>query len=562
MEFISIDQNSHTFWDVLPKLQALAHGGYSACHCIEDIDVAFTAIGARVGDDTDEVVGEVVGQKMRMARERFYRGGGSDWGAAMFYFSFLGRQPVEIRRFEPFTGMKTNVLAGKLGCSVDDLYDRFSPSDNWQLIAPSYFQSRDLHRVIGDLGVSRTAGFLGEMIDIARRDMLDAFGGAEAHRRVEGWIDAQRSVLAESIEAVGADGTLVELYRRWLGRYVRDPISLGLTSELFACGRDAAQTALLEVFTGRYGEAAALYNSAIEETRQPQRRLDVGRGELPFFATIQRDGHMVRGGAFLAGGGLQIADMHFDLLSGGRIPVDKLTGAGVIALAGKAMVLVMQARIGPGGRALALPYRGSLYMPASNRLAEKLTAAGLMPGELQPIVRVRLGFLDALEAIETPIRLPEYLKRAMDADVVPASRLGGEWRGLVADARERLDAFRTADGRQKWQERTCGALLEEMDQLDAARRDLAGTDPKGPEIRGLSKRARQLGARVLDATVEQIAGDLHTVELDYWDSRGAILPWAIALDGREFYNKLVENAEICKESVSRNPTSQLQRYLR
>jgi len=540
MELISIDQNSHTFWDVLPKLQALAHGGYSACHCIEDIDVAFTAIGARVGGDD-------VGQQMRMARERFYRGGAADWGAAIFYFSFLGRQPVEIRRLEPFTGMKTNVLAGKLGCSVDDLYDRFSPSDNWQLVAPSYFQSRDLHRVIGDLGVSQTAVFLGEMIDIAARDMLDAFVGDEARRRVEGWIDEQRSVLAESIEDAGDDGELVELYRRWLGRYVRDPISLGLTSELFACGRDATQTALLEIFTGRYDEASKLYNSAIEETGLQLRRLDVGRGELPFFATIERDGHMVRSGAFLDGGGLQIADMHFDLLSGGRIPVDKLRDAGVIALAGKAMVLVMQARIGPGGRSLALPYRGSLYMPASNRLAEKLSDAGMMPGELQPIVRVRLGFLDALETIETPIRLPEYLRGAMDADVVPASRLGGEWRGLVADARERLDAFRTADGRQKWQERTQGTLLEEMNQLDAARRDLAGTDPKGPDIRGLSKRTRQIGASILEATVEQISGDLHTTELDYWDSRGAVWAWAVALGGDEFYNNLIANARIYTE---------------
>jgi hypothetical protein len=212
------------------------------------------------------------------------------------------------------------------------------------------------------------------------------------------------------------------------------------------------------------------------------------------------------------------------------------------------MVLVMQARIGPDGRALALPYRGSLYMPASNRLAEKLTAAGLMPGELQPIVRVRLGFLDALEAIETPIRLPEYLKRAMDADVVSASRLGGEWRGLVADARERLETFRTAEGRRQWQEQTCGALLEEMNQLDAARRDLARTDPKGPEIRALSKRTRQLGASITEATVEQIAGDLHTVELDYWDSRGAVWPWAVALGGDDFYNDLIANARIYTEA--------------
>jgi hypothetical protein len=536
MELISIDQNCHTLWDVLPKLQALAHNGYSACHSIEDIDVAFTSIGARIGDD-----------KMRIARERFYRSGAADWGAALFYFSFLGRQPVEIRQFERFTGLKTNVLAGKLDCSVDDLYDRFSPSDNWQLIGTSYFQNRDLHRVIGDLSISQTGDFLREIIDIASDDMLQSFPSDASRERIEVWISQQRKLLGEFIADSG-DGTLVELYRRWLGRYVKTPISLGLTSELLACGGDPCQTALLEIFTGQYDVASELYNSAITETHQPLRPLDVASGELPFFATIRRDGHMVRCGVSLRGGGLQIADMHFDLLPGGRIPVNALLDAGVVALAGKAMVLVMQARIGPAGRAVALPYRGSLYMPAAVRLAEKLDQAKLLPGKLQPIVRVRLGFLDALKTVDTPIRLPEYLKTAMNAEVVPAHRLGAEWRELADGARQRLEAFATPEERRKWQEQTHGALLEEIDQIDQTRRQLAKTDPKGAEIRNLSKRARQLGTSVLDATVEQIAGDLHTAELNYWDSRGAVWPWAIALGGDDFYNNIIANARIYTEA--------------
>ncbi|MDP6636462.1 MAG: hypothetical protein QGG42_16305 [Phycisphaerae bacterium] len=539
MELISIDQNCHTLWDVPPKLQALAHRGHSTCHCIEDVDVAFTSIGATVADDCET--------QMRIARERFYRSGAADWGAAIFYFSFLGRQPLEIRRFEQFTGMKTNVLAGKLGCSVDDLYDRFSPSDNWQLIGPSYVQSRDLHRVVGDLGAAQTKVFLNEIIDIARDDMLNVFPGDDSRERIENWIDGQRGMLAEFIDTAGAE-TLVELYRLWMNRCMGPQISLGLTSELLACGRDAAQTALLEVFTGKYETAADLYNSAITETNQPLRPLDVDAGELPFFATFARHGRMVRSGVSLRQGGLQITDMRFDLLEGGRIPVDALRDAGVIALAGKAMVMVMQARIGPRGRALALPHRGSLYMPAAIRLEEKLQTSGLLPDRLQPIVRVRLGFLDALRTIETPIRPPKYLQSAMNADIIPAHRLGSEWSQLADDARRRLEAFRTPNGRQEWREQTQRPLLEEMDRLDQTRRELAKTDPKGQEIRSLSKRARQLETRTTDAMVEQIAGDMHTAELGYWDSRGAIWPWAVALGGDNFYNNLIANARIYTET--------------
>ena len=265
MKIISIDQNCHPLWDVPPKLHALTHAGHSTHHCIEDIDVAFTAIGAQAGDDDSH---------LRVARERFYRSGAADWGAAIFYFSFLGRQPVEIRQFEQFTGIKTNVLAGKLGSSADELYDRFSPSDNWQLIGTSYFQNRNLHRVIGDLSVSQTSGFLSEIIDIARDDMLKAFPSEQSQKRVESWIDGQRTLLAELISADG-DGTLVELYEQWLGRYAKAPISLGMTSDLLGTGRDETQTALLELFTGRYETAAELYNAAITETQQPLRLLDV-----------------------------------------------------------------------------------------------------------------------------------------------------------------------------------------------------------------------------------------------------------------------------------------------
>jgi len=535
MELISIDQKCHPLWDVPPKLHALVKAGHSVRHYIEDIDVAFTSIGASIDDDQV--------QQMRIARERFYRSGPADWGAAVFYFGFLGRQPVEIRQYEPFTGMKTNVLAGKLGCTVDDLYDRFSPGDNRQLIGPSYFRRRDLHRVIGDLSISQTAGFLSETIDIARADMLNAFPDYESQLRINAWIDAQRSMLTGLIESVG-DGTLVDVYHQWLKSCAESTATPGLTSELFACGGDRAQTELLELFTSRYEQTAEMYNTAIEETAQPLRRLDIDRGELPFFATIARDGHMVRCGVSLSGGSLQVADMRFELLSGGRIPVNAMRDAGVVALAGKAMVLVIQARIGPNGRALALPHRGSLYMPAADRLADKLTQADLLDGELQPVVRVRLGFLDALKTIETPIRLPQYLQAAMGEEVIPASDLGRQWRELIDTARQRLETFQSPQGPDQWRRQTCADELNQLDQLDRKRRELARSDPKGAEIRNLSKQAKQISSRMLESQLLQIANDLHTVDLDYWDSRGAIWPWAVALGGQEFYSSLIANAEI------------------
>jgi hypothetical protein len=163
----SIDQNSHPLWDAVPKLHALRARGLDVCHFIEDIDVAFTEVGAALG-----------GGGLRLERERYYRGGGADWGAALFYHQFLGRLPVEVRDWEPLTGLSTKALASRLGRTLDDVYDEFSPSDNWQLIGPSYVGDGGHHRVIGDLTVAETAGFLREVLRTAKEDSLRAMPDA------------------------------------------------------------------------------------------------------------------------------------------------------------------------------------------------------------------------------------------------------------------------------------------------------------------------------------------------------------------------------------------------
>jgi len=35
--------------------------------------------------------------------------------------------------------------------------------------------------------------------------------------------------------------------------------------------------------------------------------------------------------------------------------------------------------------------------------------------------------------------------------------------------------------------------------------------------------------------------------MDYWDSRGAILPWCLALGGEQFYHRVVQGARIYEE---------------
>ncbi len=61
------------------------------------------------------------------------------------------------------------------------------------------------------------------------------------------------------------------------------------------------------------------------------------------------------------------------------------------------------------------------------------------------------------------------------------------------------------------------------------------------------RRSKALQTQPLDLTLRQIARDWQVRELDYWNSRGALLPRAIALGGKDFYDGLLRRAEICEE---------------
>ena len=258
----SIDQNCHSLWDVLPKLHALARHGAKVTQFIEDIDVAFTQSGA-----------DVASSDLRLAKEQYHRGGTADWGAALFYSEFLGRLPMDVQNWEAYTGIKTSVLAKKLGCSVEQLYGRYSPSDNWQLIGSSYVGDRDHHRTIADLSVAETAPFVRQILAKARANCLWVFPQKSCQDRLTEWFDREDS-LVNSLLAKCKQGRLVDLYKLWLASHVPGQVELRLTSDLLANKPEDPRTALLELFLRDYDQLAGIYNESISETGVAIRPLD------------------------------------------------------------------------------------------------------------------------------------------------------------------------------------------------------------------------------------------------------------------------------------------------
>jgi len=402
--------------------------------------------------------------------------------------------------------------------------------------------------VIGDVLLEEARDFLYEILDFAWADCMRAFPQADAQRRIAEWFGTERRRLDRLVEAC-AGGRLVDLYRAWLREYLPEGgVEIGLASSLLSCGTDPSRHALLEVFLRDYPRASEAYNRAVTEVPTGVRPLRTDQGELPFFATFEHQGRLVRAGAFIDDGGVRVGGLAFKLDEDRRLPLAAMQAAGVRSLAGKAIALVLQVRLGPAGDSLVLPYRGSLYMPSAHRLAGELAAAGLLPSPPRPLTRVRLGLLDRMSGLDAIICLPAHLVPYFGKQEVPASELGRQYRVIAAQAHDRLERFKDAAFRFRWQHENCADLEAKIAPLEARRRQLAQTDPKCEQVRLIWKDVKPLKIQMLDRMIRQIAGDWQARDLDYWDSRGAIMPWCVAMGGEDFYKDVIRNAAIYEET--------------
>jgi hypothetical protein len=535
--FISIDQNCQPLWDTVPKLAALAAHGCSGLHCVEDIDLAFSRQGARPGETG-----------LSLLPERFYRGGHSDWGAALFCHHFLGRLPLDIRALEPYTGRTTAALARLLEASIDGLYDRWSASDNWQLVGPSYVgEDPRWHRLIGDVTLAEVGRFVLELLDQALADLLERFPETGSRRRLQAWFAGQRTFAGGVIQSEPR-APLSELYRRWLGVCLGPGVRLALTSEHMALVRQAAADPLLRVFLSRYNEAAEAYNAALLQAPVGIAPLAVQDGELPFFVTARRHGHLVRTAAVLRAGAIEAGELRWALAEG-TLPVAEMAHEGVVALAGKALLLVLQVRSGPESARLALPYQGSLYMPAAYAFERILREQGLLAVTPGPVLRVRFRFLEHWRDCRTLVRPPPYLQSALGLNEATAAELAEAVTVAMASARGELDAWREPSRREALSRQRFPALTAERLALDCERRETAADPARRPQATVLWQRIKELDRQLAEAQAEWLLRQLRLLDLNYYDSRGALLPWCLALEGETLYQRLLQAAELTTETA-------------
>ncbi|MFB1486967.1 MULTISPECIES: hypothetical protein [unclassified Thiocapsa] len=527
---LSIDQNSNSLWDTLPKLHALSWNGYKVRHGIQDTDLAFTASGASVGEPP------------RLVAESWHPHGGQDWGAALFYSGFLGRSAIDPASWSRYLGMGLGELARSLGCGREELYWSVSPGETWMLVGASDIGDGLHHRTLGDLRASEVAPPLRALLRIAEQDCVRAFPSPVARRRARRWFAAELELI-ERLQNVVGQGSLVRLYQHWLAHHLNGAVSIGRASALVPLA-EPSQTALLECFVRDYDQAGALYNQAVAETETGLHPLRLRQGELPFFVGQVVCGREVRSAVFLRNGRLCFADRELPLARNGRLPLDALSAAEVRYLAGKAALFALQVRVGATAHPLALPHRGSSYLPTTHRLHQLLANSGLWRDFCQPILRVRLHFLSHLSGCRTPVHLPEALATVLGRDWMPAGELAACVKPIAEEARQQLQAMTDPSERSAWLTRSFSTLTAEIGAIARQRRESARAGAAAADLRALWEQERDLTRRRLSAWLERVMLHQQLSKLDDWDSRGALLPWAVALGGKTFYWRMIRSARI------------------
>lgn len=514
---ISIDQNSNSLWDTLPKLQALEAANIDFIHCVEDIDAAFTRVGAH-------------SDQLQLTLEKYYPSGNLDWGASLFYMSFLGRTPLNLTSLTQYTGKTPAQTARQLGLSLDTLYDRFSTADNWQLTAPSYINSdKTAHRLLGDLSTEEVLPFIKELFDKAEANLLHTFPEAEPQKRLQNWFKVER----RKVTALAASHhTLADLYKAWLQSYFTQKRIIKSSDHHVLADQSAR---FLKRIIQNYRQFIRLYNESIDESGAELSPINPATGELPFFAIYEKEGHLVRSVITFDGKNLTAGELSH--------PVE-LFFDHVKAVSGKALLLVIIARLDSQGMPLALPVNGSLYTPASLILAEKIQQQ-FFSSKLHPIKRVKFNFLDQLKHSKVLIRLPAYLQEFLP-ESMQADLLARKLPQLIAECRQTLKQLRS--DRETVFAGWYPELSAEIEELKA-RKNQYGRDPEKRHLcQALWHEIKTAEQRFHHSCYQRLIHTVHTTEIGYWDSRGALLPWSIALGGETFYNHLINSARIYTET--------------
>jgi hypothetical protein len=117
-----------------------------------------------------------------------------------------------------------------------------------------------------------------------------------------------------------------------------------------------------------------------------------------------------------------------------------------------------------------------------------------------------------------------------------------------AQARETLAQMKNEKTRGPTVQKRFPEIVRKRNTLENRRRERARTPEGRAEASEIWKRVKELERDLLEKEVQWILDQIQLLDLHYYDSRGALQPWAVALGGETLYNRMIQQAAIEPET--------------
>lgn len=375
--FFTGDQS--VLWDAPLKIALLAGMGHSIVHSVHDSD-CFSRPPA-----------DMESSRPALAKLAYLPDGNlTQWTPMMKMPLMLGRMQIHPREFIE-RGVDFNTIMWLQKSPLEKVIRRFTEGDWYGISHP------DSDMVAHGMKVSEVVGEIPAMRRMFYRNLEESVDRGYRDAALQSF-NRLFSRLHDGNEVTWDDASVESLKEYLSEKGVSSAVTVSTTVRELSVSSEKTTSRFFPLFVKHYQAARDAYNEAV--LTKGESITPLKNGELPFYAVVRNR----------AGKVMRVA-LHHELGGDARSIIRKAEGehGKVLAIVGKALPhLIELCMRGP----LVLPDGGSPYAVKAIKfgiLFEEKTHCSL---SLNPIYRLYVRALDALEDVHERFLLPEYLRGA------------------------------------------------------------------------------------------------------------------------------------------------------
>jgi len=531
--FCSGDQNCSPFWDTWPKVEFLAKSGHNLLQIIHDTDILYRGHSRK--------------NSYHIKWLHLKHDGSSYYSPNLFYYRFLGRHnPFPVDKLESYTGLKLSKISALLNLSIENLYEKFGAYDKLALLGGD--SKKNGYRIAAGIKLSETYQSFEEFLDLIEEDMHEFVVTTDQKDNLIDVLNIWRAEV-QAINEKNPNITISELFSLWMqSKFTKNVTFVGCSDYFRVIPENKNRFTFFLDFVRGYHEYAECYNKALEINNSVISKLDIFKGELPFYVIRNIEGQLLRFPIFLENGNLVIQDQILNLpLVTWEDLLSWCEEMRVECLIGKAIPLMMQLRDGNYGVPMVMPKLGSPYTAIVDSYSKLLGERFI---GIKDVSLVDFQIFDALQKANFSFRLPLFLQEIFKKEIVHCKLFVEQLPFYIREANRVLDECKrnpqltmrefypslTRNLADLEQKRTSQGLI--LAKIPKRTSEYQHEMVKYFEIKSsYSKIYREYVNKLCQLLVNQ----WHVSQLNYFNNRGAFELWSKTLGGINLYQSIIDH---------------------